>query len=176
MVKVAINGFGRIGRVSFRNIQKKTNVEVVAINDLTDASTLAYLLKYDSVHGRFDGEVKADGEYLVVNGKRIRVYSERDPEQLPWGELGIDIVIESTGIFKTKEKMTKHIKAGAKKVILTVPADKAEDVDATVVLGVNDSVLTKDMTCVSNASCTTNFFSSCFDMLCHFFFCFEDTC
>jgi glyceraldehyde 3-phosphate dehydrogenase len=156
MVKVAINGFGRIGRVSFRNIQKKTNVEVVAINDLTDAATLAYLLKYDSVHGRFDGEVKADGEYLVVNGKRIRVYSERDPEQLPWGELGIDIVIESTGIFKTKEKMTKHIKAGAKKVILTVPADKAEDVDATVVLGVNDSILTKDMTCVSNASCTTN--------------------
>ncbi|MEE1189270.1 MAG: glyceraldehyde 3-phosphate dehydrogenase NAD-binding domain-containing protein, partial [Bacteroidales bacterium] len=126
MVKVAINGFGRIGRVSFRNIQKKKNVEVVAINDLTDASTLAHLLKYDSVHGRFDGEVKADGEYLVVNGKRIRVYSERDPEQLPWGELGVDIVIESTGIFKTKEKMTKHIKAGAKKVILTVPADKAE--------------------------------------------------
>jgi glyceraldehyde 3-phosphate dehydrogenase len=156
MVKVAINGFGRIGRVSFRNIQKKTNVEVVAINDLTDASTLAHLLKYDSVHGRFDGEVKADGEYLVVNGRRIRVYSERDPEQLPWGELGVDIVIESTGIFKTKEKMTKHIKAGAKKVILTVPADKAEDVDATVVLGVNDNILTKDMTCVSNASCTTN--------------------
>ena len=93
MVKVAINGFGRIGRVSFRNIQKKKNVEVVAINDLTDASTLAHLLKYDSVHGRFDGEVKADGEYLVVNGKRIRVYSERDPEQLPWGELGVDIVI-----------------------------------------------------------------------------------
>ena len=156
MVKVAINGFGRIGRVSFRNIQRKTNVEVVAINDLTDAATLAHLLKYDSVHGRFDGEVKAEGEYLVVNGKKIRVYSEKDPEQLPWGELGIDIVIESTGHFKTKALMTKHIKAGAKKVILTVPADKAEDVDATVVLGVNDNILTKDMTCVSNASCTTN--------------------
>lgn len=156
MVKVAINGFGRIGRVSFRNIQRKTNVEVVAINDLTDAATLAHLLKYDSVHGRFDGEVKAEGEYLVVNGKKIRVYSEKDPEQLPWGELGIDIVIESTGHFKTKALMTKHIKAGAKKVILTVPADKAEDVDATVVLGVNDNILTKEMTCVSNASCTTN--------------------
>ena len=155
MVKVAINGFGRIGRVSFRNIQRKTNVEVVAINDLTDAATLAHLLKYDSVHGRFDGEVKAEGEYLVVNGKKIRVYSEKDHEQLPWGELGIDIVIESTGHFKTKALMTKHIKAGAKKVILTVPADKAEDVDATVVLGVNDNILTKEMTCVSNASCTS---------------------
>ena len=156
MVKIAINGFGRIGRISFRNIQRKSNVEVVAINDLTDASTLAHLLKYDSVHGRFDGEVYAEGEYLVVNGKKIRVYAERDPENLPWGELGIDIVIESTGIFRNKEKMGKHIKAGAKKVILTVPADNAEDVDATVVLGVNDNILTKDMTCVSNASCTTN--------------------
>lgn len=156
MVHVAINGFGRIGRISFRNIQRKTNVEVVAINDLTDAATLAHLLKYDSVHGRFDGEVKADGQYLVVNGKRIRVYSEKDPENLPWGELGVDIVIESTGHFKEKSLMSKHIKAGAKKVILTVPAAKAEDVDATIVLGVNDDKLTKEMTCVSNASCTTN--------------------
>lgn len=156
MVKIAINGFGRIGRISFRNIQRKSNVEVVAINDLTDATTLAHLLKYDSVHGRFDGEVYAEGEYLVVNGKKIRVYAERDPENLPWGELGIDIVIESTGIFRNKEKMGKHIKAGAKKVILTVPADNAEDVDATVVLGVNDDILTKEMTCISNASCTTN--------------------
>ncbi|MDD2489392.1 MAG: type I glyceraldehyde-3-phosphate dehydrogenase [Bacteroidales bacterium] len=156
MVKIAINGFGRIGRISFRNIQRKSNIEVVAINDLTDATTLAHLLKYDSVHGRFDGEVHAEGDYLVVNGKKIRVYAEKDPENLPWGELGIDIVIESTGIFRNKEKMGKHIKAGAKKVILTVPADKAEDVDATVVLGVNDSILTKEMTCISNASCTTN--------------------
>jgi len=156
MVKIAINGFGRIGRISFRNIQRKSNIEVVAINDLTDATTLAHLLKYDSVHGRFDGEVHAEGDYLVVNGKKIRVYAEKDPETLPWGELGIDIVIESTGIFRNKEKMGKHIKAGAKKVILTVPADKAEDVDATVVLGVNDSILTKEMTCISNASCTTN--------------------
>ena len=155
MVKIAINGFGRIGRISFRNIQSKNNLEVVAINDLTDAQTLAHLLKYDSVHGRFNGEVYAEGEFLVVNGKKIRVFAEKDPENLPWGELGIDIVIESTGIFRNKEKMGKHIKAGAKKVILTVPADKPEDVDATVVLGVNDSILTKEMTCISNASCTT---------------------
>lgn len=156
MAKVAINGFGRIGRVSFRNMQKKQNIEIVAINDLTDAATLAHLLKYDSVHGKFQGEVSSDGEYLVVNGKRIRVYAERDPENLPWKELGIDIVIESTGLFKTRELMTKHIKAGAKKVILTVPAAKADDVDATVVLGVNDKILNKDITFVSNASCTTN--------------------
>lgn len=156
MVKIAINGFGRIGRISFRNIQRKETLEVVAINDLTDAATLAHLLKYDSVHGRFNGEVYADGDYLVVNGKKIRVYAEKDPENLPWKDLGIDIVIESTGIFRNKEKMGKHIKAGAKKVILTVPADKPEDVDATVVLGVNDEILTKEMTCISNASCTTN--------------------
>ena len=156
MVKIAINGFGRIGRISFRNIQRKETLEVIAINDLTDAATLAHLLKYDSVHGRFNGEVYADGDYLVVNGKKIRVYAEKDPENLPWKDLGIDIVIESTGIFRNKEKMGKHIKAGAKKVILTVPADKPEDVDATVVLGVNDEILTKEMTCISNASCTTN--------------------
>lgn len=157
MAKVAINGFGRIGRVTFRNIVRRAKgIEVVAINDLTDAATLAHLLKYDSVHGRFDGEVHADGEYLVVNGKRIRIYAERDPENLPWKELGIDIVIESTGLFKTREKMSKHVKAGAKKVILTVPAAKADDVDATVVLGVNDHVLNKDVQFVSNASCTTN--------------------
>ena len=156
MVKIAINGFGRIGRITFRNMQRKNNIEVVAINDLTSATTLAHLLKYDSVHGRFDGEVHADGDYLVVNGKRIRVYAERDPENLPWGELGIDIVVESTGIFRNREKMSKHIKAGAKKVILTVPAEKSDDVDATVVLGVNDHILTKDMVYISNASCTTN--------------------
>ncbi|MDD2191256.1 MAG: type I glyceraldehyde-3-phosphate dehydrogenase [Bacteroidales bacterium] len=156
MVKIAINGFGRIGRITFRNMQRKNNMEVVAINDLTDATTLAHLLKYDSVHGRFDGEVHADGDILVVNGKKIRVYAERDPENLPWGELGIDIVVESTGIFRNREKMSKHIKAGAKKVILTVPADKPEDVDATVVLGVNCESLTKDMVYISNASCTTN--------------------
>ena len=156
MVKVAINGFGRIGRISFRNIQKKSNIEVVAINDLTDAATLAHLLKYDSVHGIFNAEVSSQEDYLIVNGKKIKVLSEKDPANLPWKELGVDIVIESTGLFKTKELMSKHLTAGAKKVILTVPAAKAEDVDATVVLGVNDHVLNKDITCVSNASCTTN--------------------
>ena len=156
MAKVAINGFGRIGRMSFRELCTRKSVEVVAINDLTSADTLAYLLKYDSVHGRFDGEVVADGDYLVINGKRIRVYAEKDPANLPWKELGVDIVIESTGLFKNREKMMKHINAGAKKVVLTVPADKKEDVDATVVLGVNDHILTKDIQLVSNASCTTN--------------------
>lgn len=156
MAKVAINGFGRIGRMSFRELCTRKSVEVVAINDLTSADTLAYLLKYDSVHGRFDGEVVADGDYLVINGKRIRVYAEKDPANLPWKELGIDIVIESTGLFKNREKMMKHINAGAKKVVLTVPADKKEDVDATVVLGVNDHILSKDIQLVSNASCTTN--------------------
>ena len=156
MAKVAINGFGRIGRMSFRELCTRKSVEVVAINDLTSADTLAYLLKYDSVHGRFDGEVSVDGEYLIINGKRIRVYAEKDPANLPWKELGVDIVIESTGLFKNREKMMKHINAGAKKVVLTVPSDKKEDVDAKVVLGVNDHILTKDIQLVSNASCTTN--------------------
>ncbi|MBP5759523.1 MAG: type I glyceraldehyde-3-phosphate dehydrogenase [Bacteroidales bacterium] len=156
MAKVAINGFGRIGRMSFRELFSRGTVDIVAINDLTSADTLAYLLKYDSVHGKFDGDVKADGEYLVVDGKRIRIYAEKDPENLPWKELGVDIVIESTGIFKNREKMMKHINAGAKKVILTVPSEKKEDVDLTVVLGVNDDKLTKDVQFVSNASCTTN--------------------
>ncbi|MDR0971448.1 MAG: type I glyceraldehyde-3-phosphate dehydrogenase [Bacteroidales bacterium] len=156
MVKVAINGFGRIGRISFRNLQKKKNLEVVAINDLTDAKTLAYLLKYDSVHGVLDNEVSYEGDYLIFDGKKIRIYAEKDPQMLPWKELNVDIVIESTGIFKTRDLMSKHIKAGAKKVILTVPSSKAEDVDATVVLGVNDNILSKDTNLVSNASCTTN--------------------
>ena len=142
--------------MSFRELCTRKSVEVVAINDLTSADTLAYLLKYDSVHGRFDGEVSVDGEYLIINGKRIRVYAEKDPANLPWKELGVDIVIESTGLFKNREKMMKHINAGAKKVVLTVPSDKKEDVDATVVLGVNDHILTKDIQLVSNASCTTN--------------------
>ncbi|MFA7124163.1 MAG: type I glyceraldehyde-3-phosphate dehydrogenase, partial [Candidatus Delongbacteria bacterium] len=155
-IKVAINGFGRIGRVVFRIIHEREGIEVVGINDLTNASTLAHLLKYDSVHGKFKGDVKAEGDMLIVDGRAIRIHSERDPEALPWAELGADYVIEATGVFRNREKMGKHIKAGAKKVILTVPADKADDVDATVVLGVNDHVLTKDMQFVSNASCTTN--------------------
>ena len=156
MAKVAINGFGRIGRMSFRAMLAHPELEIVAINDLTDAKTLAYLFKYDSVHENFDGEVYADGDCLVVNGKKVKIYAERDPQNLPWGELGVDIVVESTGLFKKREQMMKHINAGAKKVILTVPAGKADDVDATVVMGVNDNVLTKEMQLVSNASCTTN--------------------
>ncbi|MCL2028045.1 MAG: type I glyceraldehyde-3-phosphate dehydrogenase [Bacteroidales bacterium] len=156
MVKVAINGFGRIGRITYRNLLEKQGVEIVAINDLTDAKTLAHLFKYDSVHGKFPGTVSVDGDKIVINGKAIKIYAEKDPENLPWKDLGVDIVIEATGVFRNREKMGKHIKAGAKKVILTVPADKAEDVDATVVLGVNDHVITKDLQFISNASCTTN--------------------
>jgi glyceraldehyde 3-phosphate dehydrogenase len=157
MAKVAINGFGRIGRMSFRAIMENhPELEVVAVNDLTSAETLAYLFKYDSVHDNFPGEVHAEGDCIVVNGKKVKIYAERDPQNLPWKELGIDIVIESTGLFKKREQMMKHINAGAKKVILTVPASKADDVDATIVMGVNDNVLTKEMQLVSNASCTTN--------------------
>ena len=156
MTKVAINGFGRIGRMSFRAMLAHPELDIVAINDLTSADTLAYLFKYDSVHDNFDGEVHAEGDCIVVNGKKVKIYAERDPQALPWKELGVDIVVESTGLFKKREQMMKHINAGAKKVILTVPAGKADDVDATVVMGVNDNVLTKEMQLVSNASCTTN--------------------
>lgn len=155
-VKVAINGFGRIGRVTFRAMLKRTNIEVVAFNDLTDVATLAHLLKYDSIHGKFQGDISIDGNYLVVNGHKVRVLAERDPANLPWKELGVDIVVESTGIFRNREKMGKHVQAGAKKVILTVPADNAEDVDITVVLGVNDDKLKPEYQYISNASCTTN--------------------
>lgn len=155
-VKVAINGFGRIGRVTFRNLLNKPDVEVVAFNDLTDPQTLAHLLKYDSIHKRFNGTVQVEGDYLVINGQRIKVYAEKDPANLPWKDLGVDVVVESTGRFKNREAMGKHIQAGAKKVILTVPADKAEDVDATIVLGVNEHMIKPELTFVSNASCTTN--------------------
>ncbi len=155
-VKVAINGFGRIGRITFRALLKKENVEVVAFNDLTDTKTLAHLLKYDSVHGKFDGTVTVDGEYLVINGKKIRVYSERNPGDLPWGDLGVDIVAECTGIFRKREQMMLHIEAGAKKVLLSVPSAAANDVDSTIVMGVNDDDLKADHILVSNASCTTN--------------------
>ncbi len=155
-IKVGINGFGRIGRLTYRALLSKTNVEIVAINDLTDAKTLAHLFKYDSVHGKFSGTVTVDGEYLVINGNRIKVMAEKDPANIPWGALGVDTVVECTGIFRTREKMTKHLTAGAKKVVLSVPADNKEDVDATIVVGVNDDQLTPDMKLVSNASCTTN--------------------
>ncbi len=153
-VKVGINGFGRIGRLVFRRGLELGNVEFVGINDLTDAKTLAHLLKYDSVHGRFNGEVSSDRDEIIVNGNRIKITAERDPANLNWGQLGADVVIEATGVFRTQEACEKHVTAGAKKVILTVPAKG--DIDATVVLGVNDEVITGDEKVLSNASCTTN--------------------
>lgn len=155
-IKVGINGFGRIGRLTYRALLTKQNVDVVAINDLTDANTLAHLLKYDSVHGKFPGTIIVEGDFLVVNGNKLRVIAERDPANLPWGTLGVEVVVESTGIFRNREKMGKHIAAGAKKVLLSVPADNPQDVDLTVVLGVNDNLITPDMQFISNASCTTN--------------------
>lgn len=152
--KIAINGFGRIGRNVFRIACSRPELELVSINDLTDAKTLAYLLKYDSVHGRFEGEVTADGDALVVNGRRIPVTAVKDPAQLPHAANAIDIVIESTGVFTSREGCEKHLTAGAKKVLLTVPAKDA--IDATIVLGVNDGTLKKEHKIVSNASCTTN--------------------
>ncbi len=156
-VKIAINGFGRIGRNVFKIAFENDNIDIVAINDLTDAKTLGHLLKYDSIHGRFNGTVQVDGNNLVVNGKRIPIYSIRNPKDLPWDKHGVDVAIESTGIF-TSDKSDKggyldHITAGAKKVILTVPAKT--DI-TTVVLGVNDSIISQDTIAYSNASCTTN--------------------
>ncbi|MGA7306176.1 MAG: type I glyceraldehyde-3-phosphate dehydrogenase [Rhodothermales bacterium] len=155
-IKVGINGFGRIGRLAFRSIleREKGLYDVVAVNDLTSAETLAYLFKYDSVHGVFPGEVSVDGQDLIINGDRLRVLSERDPAKLPWGDLDTDIVIESTGIFRSREQAALHLAAGARKVIISAPAKGA--VDATIVIGVNDDVLTGSEEVVSNASCTTN--------------------
>ncbi|MEE3234904.1 MAG: type I glyceraldehyde-3-phosphate dehydrogenase [Candidatus Latescibacterota bacterium] len=150
---IGINGFGRIGRLVFRAAVAQGGIEVKAINDLTDAETLAHLLKYDSTHGRFDGEVEADDDNLIVNGQRIRIIAERDPAKLPWGELGADLVLESTGIFSERAQAEAHIQAGAKKVVISQPA-KGEDL--TVVLGVNDDQIEPNHTILSNASCTTN--------------------
>ena len=151
--KIAINGFGRIGRLTFRNLIESTKVDIVAINDLTATDMLAHLLKYDSAHGRFNGTVSHTENSLIVNGKEITVYAQRDPETLPWSELGVEVVIESTGFFRDHAGMSKHIKAGAKKVALSAPA--SGDIK-TIVLGVNDQELTDADTMVSNASCTTN--------------------
>ncbi len=159
-IRVAINGFGRIGRLVFRNLMARPDeFEVVAINDLTSNDMLATLLKYDSTHRRFQGTVSYDDEYLIVNGKKIRALSERDPNKLPWGELNVDIALESTGIFTARSTADKpgydtHLKAGAKRVVLSAPAK--DGADLTCVLGVNDDKLTPDLKCVSNASCTTN--------------------
>ncbi len=139
-LKIAINGFGRIGRCFFRIAHEQSNFEIVAINDLTDAKTLAHLLKYDSVHRAFKGEVSHDEHNLIVNGKKIKIVAEKDPSALPWKDMGIDYVIESTGHFLTTESATKHIKAGARKVIISAPAT---DETKTIVLGCNDSILTK---------------------------------
>lgn len=152
--KVAINGFGRIGRITLRELLKREQVTVVAINDLTDTRTLAHLFKYDSVHRAFDGTVSHTDNTITVNGHEIKVYASRDPEQLPWGELGVDIVIEATGIFRSKEAASKHITAGAKKVVISAPP-KGGDVKA-VVLGVNEDILDGTEQVLSNASCTTN--------------------
>ncbi len=153
MTKIAINGFGRIGRLAFKSLIQRNNLEVVAINDLTDPATLAHLLKYDSVHGRFDGTVSADGDALVVNGNKITIYAERDPKNLPWGQLGVEIVLESTGFFTNEEGAGGHLQAGAKRVVISAPA---KGNIPTVVLGVNDDILTGEETLLSNASCTTN--------------------
>lgn len=155
MQNVAINGFGRIGRLVLRAILKfHPEINVVAINDLTDAKTLAHLLKYDSVHKVYAGEVSHTDTHITIDGRSIRVFAEKDPESLPWKELGVDYVIESTGVFNNREKLSKHLKAGASKVILTAPAK--DEIDATVVMGVNHLTLKPEHALVSNASCTTN--------------------
>ncbi len=152
-IKVAINGFGRIGRLTFKVLLSKENVEVVAINDLTDTATLAHLLKYDSVHGRFDGTVTSTADGIVVNGKEIKIYAEKEPKNLPWGKLGVDVVLESTGRFVDQAGAGGHLEAGARKVVISAPA---KGNIPTVVLGVNEEILTGNETIVSNASCTTN--------------------
>ncbi|MBM4157365.1 MAG: type I glyceraldehyde-3-phosphate dehydrogenase [Ignavibacteria bacterium] len=153
-VKIGINGFGRIGRLVLKRMEIIGGYDIIAINDLTDANTLAHLLKYDSVHGKFPGEVKAGENSITVNGKVIKIMAEKDPTKLGWGNLGVDVVIESTGKFTNKEKLSYHLSAGAKKVILTAPPK--DDIDAIVVVGVNDSDLKPEHKIISNASCTTN--------------------
>ncbi|MDF3054366.1 MAG: glyceraldehyde-3-phosphate dehydrogenase, type [Gammaproteobacteria bacterium] len=156
-IKIAINGYGRIGRNILRALYesgKRDQIEIVAINDLGDEKINAYLTKYDTVHGKFEGDVAIDGEYLIVNGDKIRVLAERNPSNLPWAELGVDVVMECTGLFTSKEKASAHLTAGAKKVLISAPA--GDDVDATIVYGVNHDVLKSTDTVVSNASCTTN--------------------
>jgi glyceraldehyde 3-phosphate dehydrogenase len=152
-VKVAINGFGRIGRLVARIALGRNDIELVAINDLGDASANAHLFKYDSIHGVYAGEVKVEDDYLLLNGQKIRYLSNKDPEQLPWKELGVEIVVESSGAFRTREKIAKHLTAGARKVVLTAPG---KGVDLTMVMGVNHDKYRPEYDVVSNASCTTN--------------------
>ena len=154
-IRVAVNGFGRIGRLVLRAIveSRRNDIVVVGVNDLGPVETNAHLLRYDSVHGRFPGEVKIDGDHMIVDGYKIRVTAERDPARLPHKELGVDIALECTGIFTSKEKASAHLQAGAKRVLISAPAD---GVDMTVVVGVNEGKLTRDHVVVSNGSCTTN--------------------
>ena len=152
-IKVGINGFGRIGRLVFRRLFNNPNVEIVKINDLTDNATLAHLLKYDSAHGKLDKSVSGDENYIIVDGKKIIGSAEKDPANLKWGDLGVDIVIECTGKFTDGTKAKAHLEAGAKKVIISAPGT---NVDATIVIGVNEHILTQEMNIISNASCTTN--------------------
>ena len=156
-LKVAINGYGRIGRMVLRavyELNRRDDIQIVAVNDLGDANTNAYLTARDTAHGKFNADVSVEGDHMVVNGDRIRVCSERNPGDLPWAELGVDVVLECTGLFRTKEKCMPHIEAGAKKVVISAPAGTS--VDATVVYGVNHDILTAADTVISNASCTTN--------------------
>jgi glyceraldehyde 3-phosphate dehydrogenase len=153
-INVGINGFGRIGRLVFRRMMQTGGFNIVGINDITDAKTLAYLLKYDSVHGVLPNTVTSDADGIIVDGKKFKVMAEKDPSKLPWKTLGADIVIEGTGVFTTREKLQMHITAGAKKVLLTAPAK--DEIDATIVMGVNDNTLTGKEIFLSNASCTTN--------------------
>ena len=156
-IKVAINGYGRIGRNVLRAHYeggKKNDIQIVAINDLGNAESNAHLTRYDTAHGKFPGTVVVDGDHMIVNGDKIRVFAQRNPADIPWGELGVDVVLECTGFFTTKEKASAHITGGAKKVIISAPGGK--DVDATVVFGVNQNVLKSSDTVISNASCTTN--------------------
>jgi glyceraldehyde 3-phosphate dehydrogenase len=155
-INVGINGFGRIGRNVLRALyeaKRSDELRIVALNDLGDANTNAHLTRHDTAHGPFPGQVSVEGDHMVVNGERIRVLAERDPSKLPWGELGVDIVLECTGLFASKEKASRHLAGGAKKVVVSAPAD---GVDATIVYGVNHRTLRGDMTVISNASCTTN--------------------
>lgn len=156
-ITVAINGYGRIGRNILRTVyegKREKDINIVAINDLADTNTNAHLTKYDSTHGIFSADVKTEGNDLVINGHKIAIFKERDPNNLPWGKLGVDIVLECTGLFASRDKAMAHINAGAKKVLISAPA--GSDVDATIVYGVNHNILTKDHKIISNASCTTN--------------------
>lgn len=153
-IRVGINGFGRIGRLVFRAAIADGGIDIVGVNDLSDAASLAHLVKYDSTHGRFKGEVRADGSNLVVNGTKIPVCAEKDPSKLPWKDLRVDVVLESTGIFRSRSQLELHVQAGAPKVLLSVPPK--DKIDAVIVMGVNDDTLKPEHTLVSNASCTTN--------------------